>query len=429
MNSFVRICTAISVTALLFSAACDDDPVVTTDGRVRDGSSVKEGGADLTPVKDAGDGGPGDALLKDLEPDGPKLPGSWKTVKGTPPQLEDHTATLLPSGDVLIAGGLNELDASKHQDAAYLYKPAQDDFVPAGKMTAARTEHTATLLPDGTVLVAGGKNAKDYLKTAEIYDPSKPAASAWTAAITMYKSRWGHAATALKDGRVLITGGFVSMDSTTSIVFYDPKTKSWQVPGAMMATGRRYHTSTLLKNGKVLLTGGMKGYSSSTWSYLDSIEIYDPNNGKMIVSKVKMSKKRVSHTATLLPGGEVLIVGGYCGKDCAAGKLVDDVYDPITDTISPLQHAGPLPSSHLAALLKDGRVLVAGDNDTTNNKNTLLYEPTGGGNWSKQPDMLQGRWGGSATRLNDGSVLVVGGVQNTNPMIYVTKSERFVVGP
>ena len=330
---------------------------------------------------------------------------------------------------MLIAGGYNELNASTYQDAAYLYKPAQDDFVPAGKMTAARTEHTATLLADGTVLVAGGKNTKDYLETAEISDPSKPAASAWTAAISMFKSRWGHAASALKDGRVLITGGFVSMDSTTSIVLYDPKTKSWQVPGAMMSVARRYHTSTLLNNGKVLLIGGMQGYSNSTWSYLDSIEIYDPTNGKMIVSKAKMSKKRVSHTATLLASGEVLIVGGYCGKDCAGGKLVDDIYDPITDTISPLQHAGPLPIGHMAALLKDGRVLVAGDNDATANKITLLYEPTSGGNWSKQPDMLQGRWSGSATRLNDGSVLIVGGLLDSNPMTYASKSERFVVGP
>jgi hypothetical protein len=427
MSSFARTCTctALFATALLFAVACDDDPVITTDGPVQD-SSVKEGG---TPVKDAGDAGPGDAVPKDLEPDGPKPPGSWKAVKGLPPQMDEHTATLLPSGEVLIVGGYNDLQTSKYQNAAFRYKPAQEDFVPAGTMTAPRTEHTATLLPNGTVLVTGGKNSKDYLESAEIYDPSKPAASAWTAAISMFKSRWGHKATAMKDGRVLITGGFVSMDSTASIVIYEPTAKNWQVPGAMMAVGRRYHTSTLLPNGKVLLTGGMRGYSSSTWSYLDSIEIYDAAAGKMIASKAKMSKKRVSHTATLLSSGEVLIVGGYCGKDCGSGKLVDDIYDPITDTITPLQHAGPLPVGHVAALLKDGRVLVAGDNDTTNNMNTVLFEPKGGGNWSKQPDMIQGRWGSTATRLNDGSVLIVGGIQASSPYTYASKSERFVVGP
>jgi len=429
MHSFARTWPAIVAAALLFTAACDDDPAVTTDGPVLDDGGVKEASAELGPVKDAGEAGPVDATPKDLEPDGPKPPGSWKAVKGTPPQVDNHTATLLQNGDVLIAGGYNQLSTAMHKNAAFRYKPAQDDFVAAGTMTAPRVEHTATLLSDGTVLVAGGKNASDYLKTTEIYDPTKPAASAWTAAVSMFKSRWGHKATALKDGRVLITGGFVSSDSTTSIVVYDPKANSWQVPGAMMAVGRRYHTSTLLKSGKVLITGGMQGYSSSTWSYLDSIEIYDPTNGKMVQSKVKMSKKRVSHTATLLPGGEVLIVGGYCGKDCAGGKLVDDIYDPITETITPLQHAGPLPTGHVAALLKDGRVLVAGDNDTTNNINTLLYEAKGGGNWTKQPDMTQGRWGATGTRLNDGSVLVVGGVQNSNPYNYASKAERFVVGP
>jgi hypothetical protein len=337
--------------------------------------------------------------------------------------MDSHTATLLDTGEVLIAGGYN----TQTLETSTRYRPQQDDFIDAGKMTTARYDHAAAILPDGRVLITGGQNETDYLDTTDLFDPTKAPAGAWTAAAPMTKSRWGHTATALNNGEVLVAGGFVSIDSTTSIEVYDPKTGNWKTPGGMMQEGRRYHTATLLKNGKVLFAGGIQGASSSRWdtTYLDSLEIYDPSSGTFYTPPVKMSMKRVSHTATLLPDGKVLIVGGWCwGSDC--GKSVDDIYDPVTDTITPLAHHGDLPSSHVAARLIDGRVLVVGDGSATSKGTVLLYDPGSGAAWVPQPDMAMSRWGATATLLKDGSVLVVGGKHQSDPLAYADEAERFV---
>jgi N-acetylneuraminic acid mutarotase len=418
------ICAA---TALLLVACSDDPPQPADTGPPVDATK------DLPPVGDAGDAGPGDAgpgdaAPADLEPDGPLPTGSWKTVKGTPPLLEHHTATLLASGEVLIAGGYNKNDTAQRKDTSHRYRPTQDDFVAAGKMTTARELHTATLLADGRVLVTGGKSDQGHLESAELFDPAKPAASAWSAVASMNKTRYNHAATRLKDGRVLVTGGFHSSDSTNSVVIYKPQAKSWSTPASMMVVARRYHTSTLLNNGKVLIAGGVNGSSSANTVWLDTMEIYDPASGQFKATKVKMSKKRTGHTATLLKDGRVLIVGGYCGADCGSGQLVDDLYDPVTDSITPVQHAGDLPSSHIAASVRNGRgVLVAGNNDQTYHKDVALFDTYGGGSWNKQPDLAIGRWAATGTRLKDGSVLVVGGVTDNSPYTYADKAERFAL--
>jgi hypothetical protein len=414
------LAACVSVSLLLL--ACDDNGQVATD------STVGPDG----PAADLGDAGPADtgADLADdgpLQPDGPKLPAEWKTVQDPAPQVQDHTVTLLQSGEVLIAGG-NAYDGNDDlfQDKTYRYDPVQNRFVDAGNLATARAEHVAALLNDGRVLVTGGTGTTAYLKSSELYDPTKPAASAWSAGPDMPQTRWAHSATLLNNGEVLIAGGFVSSDSTSTLLLFDPTNDSWKVPGATMTEGRKNHTATLLQNGKVLLAGGTQGASSSAWqtTYLDSLEIFDPGAGTVTLSKVKMSKKRSGHTAALLPSGKVLIVGGFCGNDCAGGQEKDDLYDPTSDTLVGIAHIGSLPSSHVSELLNDGRVLVAGG-DSSELTKVVAFSPSGGGMWATLPSMDIGRWSAESTLLTDGTVLVVGGVTSSSPYTYADKAERF----
>ena len=178
------------------------------------------------------------------------------------------------------------------------------DWVITGSMTATRIYHTATLLPDGKVLVAGGQSGSSPLSTAELYDP---ASGTWSTTGSMTTARSYHTATVLPDGNVLVAGGQSGSSSLSSAEIYNPSNGTWEDTGSM-SIFRTYATATLLTNGKVLVTGGCSGVDCR-YSFLASAELYDPvahtwsTTGPMIV-------ERAGHTATLLPNGKVLIAGG-----------------------------------------------------------------------------------------------------------------------
>lgn len=352
----------------------------------------------------------------------------WVSISGAPTR-ERHTVTLLTDGRVLITGGWTTDPQSAQNtfhSTALVYSPTTGQFAAAGQMSAARADHTATLLQDGRVLVTGGRNAAGYLQSTELYDPQKPAAQAWSAGPGMAQSRWSHSATMLQSGDVLVAGGFHAVDSIATIAVYKPSSNSWVTPAALLTEARRGHTATRLKGGKVLFAGGIQG-TGSIWNttYLDTLEVYDPVVGTMTKSKAVMSKQRAGHTSTLLPTGKVFIVGGVCLNNCKSGALqVDDLYDPAADAITPRAHAGDLPSTHVAVLLKDGRVLVAGDIDAADYANVFAYDPVGA-LWTTMPSLAVGRWSPGGTLLKDGSVFVVGGVTSASPYTYAKTAERF----
>jgi hypothetical protein len=230
-----------------------------------------------------------------------------------------HTATLLGNGKVLIVGGtVGILTATVA--SAELYDPATGLFASTGSLAVSRYSHTATLLPSGKVLIAGGGHQTGLLggdstiASAELYDPSSGKFSP-TGGMGLARS-W-HTATLLANGKVLIAGGLGASGSFTvlsSVELYDPVAGSF-LAVAGMATPRTAHAAVRLPSGKVLLAGGEGGGGA-----IVSVELYDPISG-LFNPVENLDVKRSSHTATLMEDGTVLVAGGYDGAALNSAEM------------------------------------------------------------------------------------------------------------
>jgi hypothetical protein len=176
-----------------------------------------------------------------------------------------HTATLLPTGEVLIAGGAN----GNYLASAELFNPSTGTFTPTGSMKTTRQFFTATLLSSGEVLVAGGENSNavaPFISSAELYNSST---GKWTSTGSLNTARYNHTATLLNNGEVLIAGGGVHLASAE---LYDPSTGKFSVT-ASLNTGRTDHATVLLTDGEALAMGGYAG-SGGNIGYLSSAELF-----------------------------------------------------------------------------------------------------------------------------------------------------------
>jgi len=337
----------------------------------------------------------------------PAQAASWAATGSMAAARDSHTATLLLNGKVLVAGGLNSSTGNTTLASTALYDPATGTWT-AGTMLTARRLHTATLLLNGKVLVAGGINDSGPRASAALYDP---ASGTWATTGAMATPRVGPTATLLPNGKVLVAGGSDSLDRLiASAEVYDPATGTWTTTGGM-TTGRGSHTATLLANGKVLVAGGFTPIFSLTFA---SAEVYDPASGTWTAID-NMTRARAGHTATRLPNGKLLVAGGY--------QASAEIYDPASGTWTATGAMAEARDSHTATLLPNGKVLVAGGRNYPNSlASAAVYNPASG-TWTATAAMAGPRSSHTATLLTNGKVLVAGGGNNTDH--YLASAELY----
>ena len=266
----------------------------------------------------------------------------------------------LPNGKVLLAGG------DYGSNTAELYNPASGTFTAAGNLaeTRGRGDATATLLPNGKVLLVGGETQSGQVGTAELYNP---VTGTFTKTGSMQTCRSLHTANLLRNGLVLVAGGTsncagneVQTIDTSVCELYNPTAGTFSKTGKM-STNRQCHTATLLPNGKVLITGGES--INTGLVPLATAEIYDPFTGTFTATG-SMTVARASHTATLLPNGKVMIAGGtgpVGQKQGVYNQLAStEIYDPSSGAFTAAGKMGFARARHTAALLWNGKVLVVG---------------------------------------------------------------------
>ena len=325
---------------------------------------------------------------------------------------DGHTATLLANGKVLIIGGF-EAGGAGFLKSAELYDPATGLFSPTGSMGTARRFHTATLLANGKVLVAGGRMALGPSNILSLYDELYDSDTETFTPVTgsMATRRASHTATRLPDGKVLIAGGWSNWTAANSPELYDPATNTFSPTSGSMTTGRYQHTATLLTSGKVLVCGGTNNGTTA----LNSAELYDWNTGIFTPTTGTMTAARDMLAATLLSTGEVLITGGLGLLNSA------ELYNPDTETFTPT--TGNMTAARYqqtSTLLPNNRVLITGGGGSggylssaelygplLNHSLTVAISGTGAGRVTSEPQGIDCD-GGCSASFESGTVVTLG---------------------
>jgi hypothetical protein len=339
---------------------------------------------------------------------------SFTSTGGMLTTREGHTATLLKNGKVVVIGGMHwarpcircglQLSALA---SAELYDPATGKFIPTGKMSVPRVFHTATLLGNGMVLVAGGDNRKGTTyATAELYDPATGIFNLIGNHMTTKRS--AHTATRLANGKVLIAGGGNGSAFSTAEIF-DPAAGTF-TPTGNMHVGRFFFTATRLSNGRVLVAGGVCDNHGCNGTLTSSAELFNPATGTFALTGL-MSVERSSHTATLLTTGAVLVTGGATSTGVTATA---ELFDPSTRVFTPTASMQSKRELHTATRLTNGAVLVTGGiNGSTTLSSAELFQPTSG-SFMATGNMKSARSEHAAALLGNGDVVIIGGINTNN---------------
>jgi N-acetylneuraminic acid mutarotase len=357
------------------------------------------------------------------------ITGSWTTTGALPAagswSGQHDGAVLLADGTVLLAGGADASSAALAQAARY--DPATGRWTATAAPRTPRRLHTATRLANGKVLVAGGTSVGTQfpppgLAAAELYDPPT---GTWTATGGLRTPRFGHSAVLLPDSSVLVAGGTglrsgQSVTALRSAERYRPDTGTW-TELAPMTDARTGHPAVVLANGRVLVIGGSIPTARDTDAALAFCELYDPATNAWTPTG-NLLAPRSRHQAVLVSTTSVLVTGGS-----APGAAGDGTFDPFSRASAELYNqnsgtwsaAAAMPAGrglHRTVPLGSGKVLVVGGTDSVRNavgyESALVYDATAN-TWSAAAGLATGRWAFAATALSNARVLVTGGVTRT----------------
>jgi large repetitive protein len=315
-------------------------------------------------------------------------------------------SVMLPDGRVLV---LNRSKGMLGTRGNRLLDPMSGAAALTDQPNDFRFESTATLLRDGRVLVSGGvlgrpdATIEGTLASVEVWDP---ATETFSSTGSMAEDRRNHTATLLPDGRVLVVGGgqdsgmtmwAVADRSLATAEIWDPATGLFS-PTGPMADARQLHSATVLADGRVLVVGGSVRQEDESETGVASAEIWDPASG-LFTPAGSLVVERSGHTATLLADGRVLIVGSGSAE----------IWDPATTTFDEVGGEGPWPIGAVAVLVPDGRVLFFGDSSAEGRTSTGVKQwipPSGAP--SAATSLARPIRSEAAAVLDDGRVLVIG---------------------
>ena len=312
-----------------------------------------------------------------------------------------HSATLLNDGRVLVAA---------RDGRAELFNPASSQWALGNAMAIGSIKHSATLLSNGSVMVAGGTTGADRLARVDVFSPSS---NSWTAIASLLEGRAGHTGTLLANGKVLVTGGSTyappALIALSSTELYDPVSTQW-TQASSLPLALYGHTANRVANGDVIALGGEPSIFSSAGS--SNCFRYKPSLDQWI-NCAAIPSLRSAHVATLMPDGRILVTGGLVGNNT---KTTEDIFDPVSDTWSAAALPPRAPVRHATALYKgDSAVVVGGVSGPI--LSAPIYSPTfryfHADNSRKQifPDFGLRRDSHTATTLQDGRILVAGGIE------------------
>ena len=355
-------------------------------------------------------------------------------------------AIRLHDGRVLICGGTATGQVGGILASAELYDPAARTFAATGSMTVPRAGQTITMLHDGRVLLTGGvKNVgfRSELASAEIYDP---ASGTFSATGSMSVPREGHTATLLRDGRVLVVGGSDNGTHTLDTAeVYDESIGAFSRAGHLNQP-RVAHVAALLGTGKVLIAGGGRGGMPGGYISYDTAELYNPSTRTFSPMLARMHYDRVGAAAVRLNDGRVLIVGGKSGKVMVGMRTLAgmaplntaEIYDPEAGIFVA---TGNMSAPHYlatATMLNNGNVLVVGGYTIQGPAVVGMRDAevflTESNVFSQVGQTNVARLTNTATLLLDGEVLVAGGINGTSLItasveFYSPRQHRFLMVP
>jgi hypothetical protein len=352
---------------------------------------------------------------------------SWSFTGSLQQARNYFTATLLNNGQVLIVGGTYRGTFVQYGlTSAELYNPATGTFSTTGSLNTGRYGHTATLLNNGKVLIAGGTNSSTgALSSAELYDPTSG-----TFTVTGSLScACRYSATLLTNGMVLFSGGFDGTNGVSSAELYNPTSGAFVSTGSLNVA-RAGPSSTLLGNGKVLVAGGVYYTGVIPYTavahYLSSAELYNPATGTFTLTG-NLHTARSSQTATLLKNGNVLLAAGQNDNTQNYGYLSSaELYNPATGKFTVTGSLNTPRFLHTAHLLSSGKVLIVAGNHFGSIASAELYDPTSGA-FSNTSSLNTPRQGHASALLTNGQVLAVGGYESQlgNHRGYLASAELF----